>query len=416
MHILFATEYLPPYVSGISNRCKNLINGYRKQGHQVTVCSVEKTDCDIPVVSVPNPFYDQQRIFVLPPFKLIWELLDFTKPVPYDICHVVAPLCFSFVWVLPLLRMRGVKIYVSYHVYLEYYYQHYCGTNRIGLFLAESLFTMLYYWPLVYLADCVGIPSKTADGYVFRYSKRIHYLKSGLDVSVFKPADVVVKQIAAPKVKQIVSVQKDSDFFIKNIRDITGSEGILMTYVGRLAPEKNVEFLVKAMSHPLLKNARLCIVGDGPSRKGLEELAMSIVGKEDVYSLPSHMVDQTNNKRVVFTGMILDEHQVASYYAQSDVFVSASASETFGFTVAEAMACSTPAVVVRSGAFETVYKMIDDWMFEPGNEHDFANKVVKCASNPSLRPYARQTAVQGFGVDAAVSDLLQTYQSIISSH
>jgi hypothetical protein len=61
LRILFATEYLPPFVSGIANRCKNLINGYRKLGHHVTVFSVAGTECDVEVTSIPNPCYKAQR-------------------------------------------------------------------------------------------------------------------------------------------------------------------------------------------------------------------------------------------------------------------------------------------------------------------------------------------------------------------
>ena len=62
LRILVATEYLPPYISGIANRCKNLINGYREKGHSVTVFSCQNTDCDFVVPSLPNPFYMQQRL------------------------------------------------------------------------------------------------------------------------------------------------------------------------------------------------------------------------------------------------------------------------------------------------------------------------------------------------------------------
>jgi hypothetical protein len=61
MRIIVATEYLPPYVSGIANRCNNLISGYREKGHQVTVLSVTGTDADMHGTSFSNPFYNQQR-------------------------------------------------------------------------------------------------------------------------------------------------------------------------------------------------------------------------------------------------------------------------------------------------------------------------------------------------------------------
>jgi hypothetical protein len=73
LRILFATEYLPPFVSGISNRCKNWINGYREEGHKVTVCSVQGSECDMVASSIANPFYNHQRFDILflmqePPF------------------------------------------------------------------------------------------------------------------------------------------------------------------------------------------------------------------------------------------------------------------------------------------------------------------------------------------------------------
>ncbi len=63
LRILLSTEYLPPFISGIANRCKNLINGYRKKGHTVTVFSVEGSYCDQKVTSITNPFYNRQRYF-----------------------------------------------------------------------------------------------------------------------------------------------------------------------------------------------------------------------------------------------------------------------------------------------------------------------------------------------------------------
>jgi hypothetical protein len=116
MRILFATEYLPPYISGISNRCKNLINGYRQAGHNVTVFSVNGSDCDVVVPSIPNPIYNQQRTFILPPLGLLLDLFNFTKPMQYDIAHIVAPMCLSFLPLMPLLWLRGVKIYVSVNI------------------------------------------------------------------------------------------------------------------------------------------------------------------------------------------------------------------------------------------------------------------------------------------------------------
>jgi glycosyltransferase involved in cell wall biosynthesis len=291
---------------------------------------------------------------------------------------------------------------VSYHVYLNFYKKIYLK-NPIVSFLIEWIFSVLYFIPFVMWADVVGIPSQTADSLVFDYAKRIHVMKSGLQTDVFKPID---NGLSVSPWNHIVSKRS----------------GPTLVYVGRLAGEKNVEFLINALSHEKLKHYTLVLVGDGPSRKALEQLASSIVGECNVFSSilnPDSTRDDCEDSeraRVVFTGMIHSQNFVAQHYGHADVFVSASASETFGFTVAEAMACGIPAVVVRSGAFKTVYSCISDWMFTPDETEDYVEKLLYVTKlGHGARQVARHHAIQKFGVERAVDDLLAVYQMVISN-
>ena len=113
--------------------------------------------------------------------------------------------------------------------------------------------------------------------------------------------------------------------------------------------------------------------------------------------------------------MILNEKKVASFYAQADIFVSASGSETFGFTVAEAMACGTPAVVVKSGAFPAVYKMILENMFETDDIAGYCNCVSKVYQDIGrLGENARKISAAGFSIQSSVRDLVDVYRYIIN--
>ena len=279
LRIMVATEYLPPYISGIANRCKNLINGYRKHGHSVSVYSCKGTDCDYVVPSLPNPFYNQQRMFILPPLGLVLDLINPFKTVPYDICHVFAPLCLGFLPILPLLWIRNIKIYVSYHVYLEYYRDYYFGhtsiLSKIFKFVSDIMYPLLYFWPLTAFAECVGVPSSNMDSYVKTCGKKVHILKSGLDTTIFHPS--------ASKLK--LELTDDDNEAPVNIKDLVKTNGPILLYCGRLAMEKNASFLIEALANPLLKDASLVIVGDGPIRQELEQLAVDVVGADCVYSV-----------------------------------------------------------------------------------------------------------------------------------
>ena len=105
--------------------------------------------------------------------------------------------------------------------------------------------------------------------------------------------------------------------------------GPVALYVGRLAPEKNLEVLLDAFarareSHP---GARLVLVGDGPARDGLE---------------------RRSGPGVTFAG-VRGGDALATAYASADLFVFPSRTETFGNAVLEAMASGLPVVVAREG-------------------------------------------------------------------
>jgi glycosyltransferase involved in cell wall biosynthesis len=105
-----------------------------------------------------------------------------------------------------------------------------------------------------------------------------------------------------------------------------GSPLPLLLFVGRLVPYKGVDVLVRAMVDTA---ARLVIIGDGPVRASLEQLAsdLGVAG------------------RVSFAGTLPDPDVVAHYHA-CDVFVlpSVTRAEAFGMVQVEAMACGKPVI------------------------------------------------------------------------
>ena len=110
---------------------------------------------------------------------------------------------------------------------------------------------------------------------------------------------------------------------------------VLLAYMGRVAPEKNIEFLLQAFAGVArtVPNVYLLILGGG--QKEYEEKLKSMPGD-------LHIED-----RVRFTGMIPYD-QLPSHLAMCDVFVTASVTEVHPYSVIEAMATGLPIMGIDS--------------------------------------------------------------------
>lgn len=138
-----------------------------------------------------------------------------------------------------------------------------------------------------------------------------------------------------------------------------GSE-IVIGYVGRLAPEKQVEDLTALRG---ILGTRLVIVGDGPSRARLESL------------LPE----------ALFLGH-LDGDALADAIASFDLFVHPGESETFGQTLQEAHASGVPVIATgRGGPLDLVRMGIDGWLYRPGDLDDMRMRVVDLVGDARKR-------------------------------
>ena len=177
------------------------------------------------------------------------------------------------------------------------------------------------------------------------------------------------------------------------------SKKYLLSYVGRLAPEKNVKMLLsvaKSIPPELAGNIEWLMVGDGPLREELESDA------------PQNMI---------FTGY-LNAEELAEIYCASDLFVFPSPTETFGNVVLESLASGTPVIGVNSGGVKNVIQAgVTGNLCEPGDSQEFTNAIVHLLSHDSLR---WQMGMEGrkFALsqrwDLIFDDLLTHYNSVIS--
>jgi glycosyltransferase involved in cell wall biosynthesis len=144
-------------------------------------------------------------------------------------------------------------------------------------------------------------------------------------------------------------------------------DSYLLTYVGRLAPEKDLHTLLaiaKTIPQDMNRKIHWLIIGDGPLRKELEANA------------PANMT---------FTGY-LSGKRLAQAYASSDLFVFPSPTETFGNVVLESLACGTPVIGAKSGGVQNIIEPgVTGLLCSPGNEQEFAHSILHLITNHPLR-------------------------------
>jgi phosphatidylinositol alpha 1,6-mannosyltransferase len=148
-------------------------------------------------------------------------------------------------------------------------------------------------------------------------------------------------------------------------RKLAPSGGLLVGYVGRLAPEKELELLAHVDRLP---GIRLVLVGGGPEEARLTAL------------LPG----------AAFLG-VLHGDELARAYATLDVFVHTGRHETYCQSAQEALASGVPVVAPRSGGpIDVVDDTVAGYLYEPGDAEELARHVERLVTHPVLR---RRTAV-----------------------
>jgi len=165
-------------------------------------------------------------------------------------------------------------------------------------------------------------PAEKSKDFLASYGveRPIRVIPTGIDFEPFSPQSHCLDEIKG--IKQSLGILPD--------------ERVLLS-IGRIAKEKSIDIIIKQMPKilELQPNVKLVIVGDGPARSHLEELAKEL----------------NITKNVIFTGA-KPWHEIGKYYQLGDVFINASITETQGLTYVEAMAAHLPVIAKLDKSIE----------------------------------------------------------------
>jgi len=169
---------------------------------------------------------------------------------------------------------------------------------------------------------------------------------------------------------------------------------VYFLYVGGLIPRKGVDLLITAFSalKHKLPHAHLTLVGDGPERYSLEDLAIKL----------------GCNREVIFKNYITHD-QLSREMKLHDVFVFPTRLDTFGLVVAEAVACGLP--VICSCWAGAARDLVEDngIVVNPLDINALSSAMQKLASDPNLRlrmRHAGQAVLQKHNLMTAVEGFL----------
>lgn len=195
---------------------------------------------------------------------------------------------------------------------------------------------------------------------------------------------------------EVVHCGLDPDDFVR--RTAYADSGLILS-VGRLVPDKGFPVLLEALRLVVADgiDARLVIVGSGPTSSGLAAMAEAL-GIAD---------------RVTFAGAV-GQDDIRDYYERAAVVCSASLAEGIPYVLMEAMALEVPVVATRiMGVPELVVDGVSGRLVSPGRPDELASALRELLSDrverDALRHAGRAHVVESFDVASSARRLVELF-------
>jgi colanic acid/amylovoran biosynthesis glycosyltransferase len=242
------------------------------------------------------------------------------------------------------------------------------------------------------------------------YAKNRDKLKAGANcfvaVSRFIASKLVQQGFAQEKIRQLY-IGIDLNFFAP---DPTVMRKNIVLFVGRLVGVKGCEDLITAMAgvQEVIPDAELAVIGDGPLRDHLQDMARQ--------KLRTHRFLGTQSPAVVREWM--NKAKVVSVPSKRDI---TGAEEGFGMVFAEAQAMGTPVVSYASGGIpEAVRHGVTGLLAPEGDHKSLAENIIRLLQDENIRiKFAiagREHVWSNFDIRKQSAKLEETYDEVVRSH
>jgi 1,2-diacylglycerol 3-alpha-glucosyltransferase len=347
VNILFLSDVYFPRINGVSTSIHTLRQQLAAQGHRVHLLAPDYY----------SPSEDESWITRVPSHYLMFDpedrLMRYGKALEmsadlrhedYDILHVHTPFAAHYLG-LRLSRRLGIPCVETYHTFFEDYMHHYLPI------LPKPLLRMLarrLSRSQCNAMDAVIAPSQPMLDALRGYGVKSHaeVIPTGLQEHSFVPGD-------GSGFRRRYGIAPDRP---------------VMLFVGRVAHEKNIGFLLRMALK--VKHSRpdilLVLAGEGPALEQLGKEARAL-GLQD---------------NTLFLGYLDRNTELNDCYRMADVFVFSSLTETQGLVLLEAMAQGVPVVAIAEMGTKSILVEGKGALIAPQDEQGFAERVLGLLANP----------------------------------
>lgn len=314
MNILMISDVFFPRINGVSTSIETFRTSLKAHGVRSTLIAPAYPQDTAPpaedLVRIPSrlvPFDPEDRMMRR---GAIRAHIDTLRQQDFDLVHIHTPFVAHYAG-LELARALGLPCVATYHTFFEEYLFHYVPLMpRAWLRAAARRFSRVQCNAL----DGVIVPSQAMADALAGYGvdRPVHILPTGIPEHQFHGGD-------GCHFRQRYNIAKNRR---------------LLLFVGRVAHEKNIDFLIDMVTQLRADEpeALLLITGEGPALAGLH----ARVQRE---GLAEH---------VRFLGYLDRHSELHDCYRAADLFVFASRTETQGLVLLEAMALGTPVVALAA--------------------------------------------------------------------
>lgn len=279
-----------------------------------------------------NKFY-----YLTVPFFLFFEIiaaLKLVKKLKPDIIHAH--------WIIP----QGLTAYINFMINKTPYVitSHGSDLHSLGLVFLKKI--------------------------ILNKAKKITVVSSYLKEEIKKiDPNLLAKTEIIPM--GVDTKQFNPNKYNESIKKKYGITGKFLLFVGRLAPEKGVKYLIEAMPLVLkkLSDTKLLIIGGGPLEQELKDRVNKLNIESDV----------------IFLGPIKHDH-LPLYFATADIFVSPSIKEGFGLTFVEGLMSGCSVIGTNIGGIVDIIPKSNQ--VKPKNKLELAKKIIEELKKPKIKEIA----------------------------